>query len=135
MDIESVPNDFEVVYRFLTETEGGRRTGTPYQGYRCDWLYEEDNAAPPGKLQLWMIWPIFVDEDGIPLRNGTQVSPEGTARMLIVNDQLRESIHRQRLVAGVKGFFMESSKRVAEATVSKLVALANNRELSQERPL
>jgi hypothetical protein len=73
-----------------------------------------------------MIWPIFVNEDGIPLRNGTQVPAEGAARMLVVDDQLRESVHRQRLAVGVKGFLVEGSKRVAEATVTKFVALSNN---------
>jgi len=126
MNLENIRNDFEVKYRFLTEAEGGRRTGTPYQGYRCDWIYDADETAPSDKLQVWMIWPIFVNEDGIPLRNGTQVPAEGDARMLIVDDQLRESVHRQRLAVGVKGFLVEGSKRVAEATVTKLVALSNN---------
>jgi len=115
-----VRKDFEVRYRFYSEAEGGRKTGPPFQGYRSDWMYDGDTV----QQGLYVIWPIFLDESGSILDTGALVAGEGRAQMLIVNDELRRSIHAKRLNLGVRGYFMEGSHRVAEATVTRLLAIA-----------
>jgi hypothetical protein len=93
--------DFEVQYRFYSAEEGGRRTGPPFQGYRSDWLFDGD-AVTQG---VYMIWPIFLDASGSILDTGAQVGDEGRAQMLIVNDELRRTIHAKRLKVGVARIF------------------------------
>ncbi|HEV8725431.1 MAG TPA: hypothetical protein VGW77_32840 [Candidatus Binatia bacterium] len=43
--------------------------------------------------------------------------------MWIVNQDLKATIHRIRIKIGVKGFFMEGGKRVAEAEVTRIAGL------------
>lgn len=119
------PADFEVHYRFYTVEEGGRRKGPPFQGYRCDWAYEGDDI---GKTGIYMIGPEFMDANGVDIPEGIPVSVTGIARMWIVSDELRVSIHRNRIREGVKGYFMEGNHRVAEAVVTRLIGIATNGE-------
>src|SRR5207249_1538836 len=100
-----LPNDFEVHYRILSEAEGGRKTQQVFQGYRCDWVYADFEAAEPRRV--WMIWPFFVDENGQFVAENAPVNVEGTARMMIVNEDLRQTVHKDRIRPGVKGFFVE----------------------------
>jgi hypothetical protein len=114
--------DFIVKYRFFSIEEGGRKTGTPFQGYRCDFLYENDD---PQKDAIFMIWPEFEDSHGnIILENKCHVPVEGTARMWILNSDLRAE-HRRRIKPGVKAFFIEGTKKVASLEVIKVVSLAD----------
>jgi hypothetical protein len=119
--LAEVPKDFEVQYRFYSSDEGGRKTGPPYQGYRCDWLYD----GYPVEKGIYMVWPVFLDETGSILDTGAPVADDGTAQMLIVNDELRVSLHAKRLKPGVRGYFMEGPRRVAEATVTRLLAMSD----------
>ena len=64
-----------------------------------------------------MIWAEYEDEDGQPLPVGALVLLQGTARMYIASDELRQQIHRKRIRIGTKGFFMEGAKKIAEAEV------------------
>src|SRR5690349_2473733 len=105
------PSDFEVHYRFLTPDEGGLRQ-LPRQGYCCDWSYEGDDTCKTG---LFMIWPEFLAEDGSILPSGHQVAAEGTAGMWILSHDFRVQVHRLRIREGVRGYFMEGSRRMAEA--------------------
>lgn len=116
------PADFEVRYRFLGSEEGGR-TNPPFQGYRCDWAYEGDDIALTG---IYMIWPEFLTEEGLPLPEGVTVPSFGTVGMWIVNHELRVNIHRNRIKEGVMGYFMEGGRRVAEATVTRVIGLHTN---------
>lgn len=113
--------DFEVRYRFLTKEEGGKRTGPPAQGYRSDWSYEGDDIKETG---MFMIYPIFLKDDGEPYEMDTFVPNEEEAQMFILSDELRKSVHAQRIRVGTRGYFMEGPIRVAEATVTKLLALS-----------
>jgi hypothetical protein len=117
-------HDFEVKYRFLSSLEGGRLTGPPFQGYRCDWAYEGDDIAKTG---IYMIWPEFEDENGNILEKNIQVPVEGIAGMIIINKELKETIHRERIKVGVRGFFMEGGKRVAEAVVIRICNLSGKK--------
>jgi hypothetical protein len=110
--------DFEVVYRFYTAEQGGRKS-PPHQHVRWDFLYAEDDPLKDG---ISMIWPEFVSEAGSVLPEG-EVSYEGVARMFIVNPD-RTEFHRARLKIGTRGYFVEGSHRVAECTVRSLLGLA-----------
>ena len=112
--------DFEVGYRFLSEAEGGRKTGPPYQHYRCDWSYDGDDISKTG---LYAIWPEFLDSDGQVFPDKIQISPTGKATMWIVSPKLTEQVHRFRIKEGTKGYFMEGARRVAEAVVTRVIGL------------
>ena len=114
--------DFEVRYRFLTSEEGGRRTGPPFQHYRCDWSYEGDDPSKG----IYMIYPEFVAEDGSLIPEGVPVPVSGIATMWILSHDMRVQVHRERVCEGIRGYFMEGARRVAEAVVSRVVGLHTN---------
>ena len=114
--------DFEVHYRFYTIEEGGRRQPA-CQGYRCDWSYEGDDISKTGG---YMIWPEFQNIDGTPIMEGDPVPTSGIAKMWILSPDFRLKIHQHRLKVGVRGYFMEGSRKVAEATVSLILGLHSN---------
>ena len=113
------PPDFSVRYRFFTAAEGGR-AGAPRQHIRWDFLYHGDDPQRDG---LYMIWPEFLDDAGKPLPDGP-VPYEGIAHMFILSDDLREQVHQRRLAIGLKGYFVEGPKRVAECEVTELIGLS-----------
>ncbi len=115
-------HDFEVEYRILTESEGGRKT-LPYQGIRWDFWYEYNGKH---KGQLFMIWPEFLDENGqVITQKNCPVPSSGKARMWIVNDALRK-YHQDKIRIGMKGNGHEGGTVVAKYVVSKIVGLMTN---------
>ncbi|WP_212760720.1 hypothetical protein [Pseudoalteromonas sp. NEC-BIFX-2020_002] len=110
-------SDFKVKYRFYSEEEGGRKY-TPHQGYRSDWAYEIED-----ELRLYRIWPTFLDEKGEHFQKYTSVSNSGVAEMTIVVLETKNKLHGSRVKVGVKGYFMEGSKIVAEAEVIEVTGL------------
>src|SRR5688500_1619018 len=117
------PPDFRVTYRFYDKSEGGRRI-TPAQGYRSDfWYFHEEEPNPK---VIYMIWPEFEDDQGNVITDSeNHVSPSGTARMWVVVPEMRKK-HRERIKLGMKGYFMEGLRRVAECEVVEIVSLASN---------
>jgi hypothetical protein len=115
------PPDFEVSYRFLTAEEGGRQNSLPLQGYRCPWAYEDDNVE--GLALMWEILPEFEDAEGRIIPHLAPITATGTAKMYILDPKMRQEIHRERIHIGTKGFFMEGTKKVAEATVTNILNL------------
>jgi hypothetical protein len=117
------PCDFRVKYRFLSKEEGGRETGTPYQGYRSDfWYYHPENRPN----EIYCINPEFEDSTGdVITESGIRVPIEGTARMWILFPRMRAH-HRGRIMAELKGYFMEGPKCVAECEVLEIVGLQTN---------
>ena len=119
------PCDFIVRYRFLTSEEGGRKTGTPHQGYRSDFLYAEDEVENKGGWKIWCIHPEFLDENKkIILTKNTHVPQSGTAQMWILNENLMP-MHKERIKVGQKGFFVEGPTKTAECEVIGIVGLKN----------
>jgi hypothetical protein len=115
--------DFRVAYRFFSPQEGGRQT-LPYQGYRSDFWYEQPANADTNKL--FMIYPEFEDEKGgIIMDADVAVLQNGYARMWILNPPMR-SYHLDKIKVGVKGYFMEGSRRVAECEVIEILDLMVN---------
>jgi hypothetical protein len=75
---------------------------------------------------IFMIWPEFQDENGnVITRTDSVVAREGIARMWIINPQTRP-LHRDKIKLGLKGYFMEGSRRVAGCEVVEIVSLENN---------
>jgi len=122
-------SDFEVRYRFLTSEEGGRRTGPPFQHYRCDWSYDGDDVSKG----IFMIWPEFLADDSSPLPEDTIVPASGLATMWIVSDDMRGQVHRAKLHEGVKGYFMEGARIIAEAVVTRILGLHTNSDAQHKR--
>lgn len=69
-----------------------------------------------------MVWPEFVSEDGSVLPEG-EVPMSGRAHMFIVAPE-RRAFHRARVIEGVRGFFMEGSRKVAECEITSVLSLA-----------
>jgi len=113
------PEDFKVKYRFYSKDEGGRKS-LPFQGIRSDFWYEHINHEMEG---MFIIWPEFENTTGDLIESGV-VLKEGTARMWIVNKELR-FYHQERIRVGTKGYFMEGSK-TGECEVIKIVGLMSN---------
>lgn len=118
------PADFLVCYRFLSTTEGGRST-PPHQHVRWDFLYEGDDPLIDG---VHMIWPEFVDAAGDVLPEG-EVPAVGMAQMFVVNRE-RTSFHQSRIRIGVRGFFMEGARKVAECEVTAIPRVLSHEPLS-----
>ena len=109
--------DFIVKYRFYTDKEGGRKTGTPTQGYRSDFMYLEDID----QNRMWMIHPEFMYDNGeIILDKTIRVPQTGEAQMWIINEN-NYNLHKQRINIGQKGFFMEGPTITAECEVIRIV--------------
>jgi hypothetical protein len=115
------PPDFRVRYRFYSEKEGGRKS-LPYQGYRSDFWYDYENHIP---TSIFMIWPEFEDEHGHLIIELKPVSSIGTARMWIIMPKMR-AYHQDKIQIGLKGHFMEASRKVAECEVVELLGLNTN---------
>ena len=121
------PADFRVSYRFYTPEEGGRQT-IPFQGYRSDFLYDNSDYPKPKAptFQVFMILPEFEDTNGdIILDNTKSVNASGTARMWIINPPFRTK-HASGIKVGIRGYFMEGPKKVAECTVIEILGLATD---------
>ena len=67
-----------------------------------------------------MIWPEFLSEDGTILPEGGTVPRSGRANMWIMTPEMR-GVHRDKLRVGISGVLVEGPKRVAEATVVRLI--------------
>lgn len=90
------------------------------QGYRSDFLYSGDENIK----QLWMIWPEFLDEEeNVILDKSIPVPTSGKAKMWILNDTLKH-LHRDRIEIGLKAFFVEGPRKVAECEVIQIVNLS-----------
>ncbi|KAF1055341.1 MAG: hypothetical protein GAK43_00134 [Stenotrophomonas maltophilia] len=119
-----VPDDFEARIRVLTRAEGGRRS-PPRNGIRWDFAYADEK----GELALFMIWPLFLGQDGQPLPEGDElpVGPWLQARMTIVSDALRVSEHRARITEGVCFHCHEGPHVVAAGEVTRVTGLHSDR--------
>lgn len=113
--------DFRVKYKFRSHDEGGRKTGEPYQGIRSDFSFVEDTEH-----KMYMIWPEFEDSEGnILLYNDRGVPNSGTARMWIINNEMRP-FHYDKIKIGVKGNFREGAMLSAECEVIEILDLKIN---------
>ena len=116
----SIPDDFEATIRILTSEEGGRLTA-PFNGIRWDLCYAEDRPDD----SLWMIWPDFFDQsnDSLPTDKPLPVGVELRARMTVVVDEIRTTIHRERIQVGTDFYCHEGSRRVAVGRVTRITGL------------
>lgn len=112
--------DFEAEVRFLTFEEGGRRGeyGPVKQGYRCDVHLDNDPSD-----SRWMIWPLFLDNNGQELPKGAPIPPVSKAHFYIINDELRRNFHRQWLCEGARFHLTEGARKVAACQVTKILNL------------
>lgn len=113
--------DFRVKYKFRKPEDGGRKTGGPYQGIRCDFSYVGETEN-----KMYMIWPEFEDNEGnVLLYNDKSVPNKGTARMWIINKEMRP-LHYDKIKIGVKGNFREGAIFLADCEVIEVLDLKIN---------
>lgn len=119
-----LPDDFEAVIRIYSANQGGRKM-PPFNGIRWDFAYLGDSIND----DLYMIYPDFFDQDGNCLSKDHPLSIdiELPARMHILNDEFRVSLHRQRIQLGTRFFCHEGSKAVASGVVTRITNLLNDR--------
>lgn len=116
------PADFKVRYRFYREDDGGLKS-IPFQGYRSDFWYPYDAHYP---TSIYMIWPEFEDEHGsIITEKNNPVPATGIARMWILVPEMR-NYHKDKIHIGLKGYFMEGERKVAECEVIEINGLLTN---------
>jgi translation elongation factor EF-Tu-like GTPase len=108
------PPDFRARVRFLSQEEGGRKSPV-FQGYRPDLAYKE------GAFELFMIWPRFLDDALKEREEKTAVPNLSLADFYIVNQRLKEEVHRQRIKPGTELWVCEGQKKVAEVVVTDLL--------------
>jgi hypothetical protein len=112
--------DFVVAYHIYAPENGGRKV--TYQHLRCDFMYEGDDPSEDG---IFMIHPEFLDTNGFPLKEEHPVPLEGKASMWVLVPSMR-ALHSSRIKVGVKGYFMEGSRKVGALEVTKIVGLHEN---------
>lgn len=113
--------DFRVKYKFRSPEEGGRKRGEPSQGIRCDFSYADES-----QYQAYMIWPEFEDNEGnVIVYNDKSVPNSGTARMWIINNEMRP-FHYEKIKVGVKGNFREGLIFSADCEVIEILDLKIN---------
>lgn len=112
--------DFKVQYRFIPYAEGGR-VQVPSQGYRSDLHYDGEDMDKDG---IYMIWPEFLRPDGsVMLEEEVLVPSEGEAFMwILLFDRMRD-YHKARATPGRRCWFMEGSRKVAEARIIEQIGL------------
>ncbi len=118
-EIRNREPDFKVKYRFYTKDEGGRKN-CPGQGYRSDLSYDGDDIKIDG---IFMVHPEFLENEFDVLMNDEILVPEtGFALMWILSDSMRK-FHQERANIGVRCYFMEGPRRVAEAEIVEILGL------------
>lgn len=111
--------DFEVTYQLFSAEEGGRKTPA-YQGIRWDFMYDEYRNG------LYMVYPEILDlTTGKPFESGLPIPECGKATMWILSPEFRP-LHRQRIKAGIRGYFMEGFQKVGVCEVTKIIGLFDN---------
>lgn len=111
-------DDFEAEITILTEAEGGRKT-PPLNGIRWDFMYDGDDI----KDGLYMIWPEFTDSEGNAIPKDMPLVGKYRARMHILNREMAETFHRNRIKPGIKFFSMEGPHKVATGVILKVTGL------------
>jgi hypothetical protein len=73
---------------------------------------------------IYMIWPEFLRPDGsVMLEEEVLVPSEGEAFMwILLFDKMRD-YHKRRAIAGRRCWFMEGSRKVAEARITEQIGL------------
>ena len=118
--------DFLVEYRILTHEEGGRMQ-RPFQGYRSDLHYEGEDIQKDG---IYMIHPEFLNPDGsVMLDDDVMVPWTGKAYMWIMCFDEMWDYHAHNAIPGRRCWFMEGSKKVAEATIIEQIGLTHQIDL------
>jgi hypothetical protein len=114
-----LPPDFRVSYRLYTTAEGGRRT-PPHQHIRWDFRYDDKSIS---SSTFW-IWPEILLPNG-ELAPAGPIPAYGLADMFILFPQYR-AFHRPHIHPGVRGYFIEGTRRVGVCEVVEVLGLLTN---------
>ena len=99
--------------------EPDRRSNPPFNFIRWGFWYADDKVISGVPAGQWDVWPIFLDDKGVPIPDGVGCTGTLLAKMHIVFD---ESVprHFKRLKLGTKFHLKEGHVIVANGTVTKL---------------
>jgi translation elongation factor EF-Tu-like GTPase len=114
--------DFEAEVRFISSSECGRQ-GPAVQWYRPDIQYNDSE-------ELWMVWPIFLDNNGAELTKGTVIPIVSNANFYIINDEFRRRVHRNKLHLNTDFHICEGLRKVAVCRVVKILSLYEDFDVS-----
>ncbi|MEO1159348.1 MAG: hypothetical protein AAFW74_02685 [Pseudomonadota bacterium] len=109
--------DFKAEVTILTAPQGGRET-PPFNGIRWDFRYPEDDLSEG----IYMIHPIFLDENKAPIPGDQPLSGTIDAFMFILGEEMLD-FHRERISVETEFYCVEGSRTVATGKVTKLIAL------------
>lgn len=111
-------DDFEATITIFTKEEGGRETPA-FNGIRWDFLYAKNN--PEG--EMYMIWPEFIDKNGDAIEKDIPLIGTLSARMHIVNQEIKNIVHVSRMHVGTEFYCMEGPKKVGKGVITKITGL------------
>ncbi|GAA3918057.1 hypothetical protein [Hymenobacter algoricola] len=114
-----LPPDFRVSYRIFSAEEGGRKTPA-HQHSRWDFRYDD----PAVSTSTFMIWPEVLLPNGDPVPDGP-IPTYGLADMFILLPQAR-AFHQLHIRPGVRGCFVEGTRRVGACEVVEVLGLHTN---------
>ena len=115
-------HDFEANITILPLGPDTRKTH-PFNGIRWDFCLLEDLDDRGCAPNVSMVWPEFVDEEGVTIPVGVPLKGQLRALMHIVVPEMVEK-HRQRLNVGSRFVCTEGSLTVAEGVVISLESMA-----------
>jgi hypothetical protein len=119
----SIP-DFEINYKFLPEFLSNLKNGELLK-FDFDWCYEDDDPCDG----VYRIKPEFLYEQASRVKHTEEdlkIDKQGMALMWIISPIMRYILHQDKILVGSKGFLMNGSKKVAEATVTRIIGLKTN---------
>jgi hypothetical protein len=111
--------DFEADITIYSAEEAGR-IAPARNGIRWDFRYASDDES-----DIYMIWPVFITDDGELVSQDIDLIGRYCARMYIVDDSMKEEIHRKRIKEGAKFYMVEGFRKVAEGIVTRILGLYN----------
>ncbi|KIC16792.1 MULTISPECIES: hypothetical protein [unclassified Leisingera] len=109
--------DFKAEISILTAEQGGSSVPA-FNKLRWDFRYGEDSPTD----EIYMIHPIFLDEDGVPFPDTEPLSGIKDALMTIVVREM-VSYHRQRISVGTNFYCVAGRKVYATGVVTELLGI------------
>jgi hypothetical protein len=106
--------NFTAEISIYTNEQSGR-TNLPYNKIRWDFRYGTDDISQG----IYMIWPYFLDENGIPISDGVPLVGTYEAKMYIVALEMC-NYHYKRLSVGTEFFCHEGAAVMAKGVVQSI---------------
>ncbi len=107
--------DFEADIIVYSPEESGR-PGPARNGIKWDFRYASDDEA-----DIFMIWAVFLTDDGELVSKDVGLIGKYRAQMYIVDDSMKDKVHRERMKEGVEFYMVEGRRKTAEGVITKIL--------------